>query len=79
MDGKNPLKAKTSTSDDKNQSTSTQSQSSAAKSETKGVPFYDYTFGLLRFNRHFPEPEDEKVVFETQKERKNNNFNSLLN
>ena len=60
LDGK-ARKAKTSTSEDKNQNSSAQISSNAVKNETKGMPFYDYKFGLLRFNRNFTPDEEEMV------------------
>lgn len=41
--------------------TSAQNQASSVNNEeSKGVPFYDYQVGVLRFNRNFTETKDEE-------------------
>jgi ubiquitin fusion degradation protein 1 len=58
LDGKAKKAKNPSTSDDSIQNRPTNSKSDAA--ESKGVPFYDYKVGILRFNRNFPEVDEEK-------------------
>jgi ubiquitin fusion degradation protein 1 len=58
LDGKAKKAKNPSTSDDSTQNRPTNSKSDAA--ESKGVPFYDYKVGILRFNRNFPEVDEEK-------------------
>lgn len=58
LDGKAKKAKNPSSSDASSQSQATNVKNEA--SEAKGVPFYDYQVGVLRFNRNFVEIDEEK-------------------